>query len=49
VSAVGNLASSSNIERDVFGPATAVVSVLTAVVARRVSRPTVRRGGGVSA
>jgi hypothetical protein len=35
---VGNLASSSDLERYVFGPATAVAAALTAVVARRSSR-----------
>lgn len=34
---LGNLASTSNVERFVFGPATAVAAVLTAIVAR--SRP----------
>jgi hypothetical protein len=35
---LGNLASSSDVERYVFGPATAVAAALTAVVARRSSR-----------
>lgn len=40
---VGNLASSSDVERYVFGPATAVAAALTAVVARRSSREIHRR------
>ena len=36
---VGNLASTSDVERSVFGAATAVAAVLTAVVARGSGRP----------
>jgi hypothetical protein len=46
---VGNLASTSSIERYVFGPTTAVAAALTAVVARRSSRSIGRRTVGVSA
>ena len=37
---VGNLASSSDVERWLFGPATAIASALTAVVALRTRRAT---------
>lgn len=41
---LGNLTSTSDVERFVFGPATALAAGLTAVVARRSSRTGARRG-----
>jgi len=46
---VGNLASSSDVERDVFGPSNAAAAALTVVVASRSSREIQRRLVEVSA
>jgi hypothetical protein len=46
---VGNLASTSDVERFVFAPATAVAAALTAVVARRSSPVAPRQPGGAPA
>ncbi len=46
---VGNLASTSGVERYVFGPATAVATLLTAVVVRSSGRLMGRRAVVVSA
>ena len=48
INTAGNLASSSGVERYAFGPATAVVAALTAVVARSSPRPLARRTVPVS-